>query len=80
MICGRKEWGGSPYAIYKDAYDAYSHNFRFIKESTIMKPRCTFTRQSSRRVHVANGAMRVGFSCRWAILLVDVDLGSPVLG
>ena len=74
MIYGRKEWGGSAYAIYKDAYDAYSHNFCFIKESTIMKPRCTFTRQSSRRVHVANGAMRVGFSCRWAILLLVVTL------
>ena len=68
--------GKSSYAIYKDAYDAYSHNFRIIKESTIMKPDCTFTRQASRSVRGANWARRVRVCWRPFILLLLLALAT----
>src|SRR5262249_56876603 len=41
-----------------------------------MKPRCTFTRQSSRWVRDANGAMRGRFSCQWAILVLALTFAA----
>src|ERR1041384_1428311 len=62
--------GSSSYAIYKDAYDAYSHNFRIIKESTIMKPDCTFTTQASGRLRNAHRGRGVRFCFRSFIFLL----------
>jgi soluble lytic murein transglycosylase-like protein len=76
MICGRSELGTGSYAICKDAYDAYSHNFRIIKESTIMKPDCTFTRQASRSLRDANWARRIRFCFRPFMLLLLLALAA----
>src|ERR1043166_2008054 len=67
MTCGR-------YAIYKDAYDAYSHNFRIIKKSTTMKPRCTFTRQPAPKLEDVDGTPCPRLSRKWTILTLVLTL------
>ena len=67
MTCGR-------YAIYKDAYDAYSHNFRIIKKSTTMKPRCTFTRQPVPKLEDVDGTPCPRLSRKWTILTLVLTL------
>jgi soluble lytic murein transglycosylase-like protein len=67
MTCGR-------YAIYKDAYDAYSYNFRIIKKSTTMKPRCTFTRQPVPKLEDVDGTPCLRLSRKWTILTLVLTL------
>ncbi|HET8887599.1 MAG TPA: lytic transglycosylase domain-containing protein [Candidatus Angelobacter sp.] len=67
MTCGR-------YAICKDAYDAYSHNFHIIKKSTTMKPRCTFTRQPVPKLEDVDGTPCLRLSLKWAVLLLVLTL------
>jgi soluble lytic murein transglycosylase-like protein len=67
MTCGR-------YAIYKDAYDAYSHNFRIIKKSTTMKPRCTFTRQPVPKLEDVDVTPCLRLFRKWTILTLMLTL------